>query len=93
MRLAERHILFGRAERTDKDELFPEHHDDDHGDLGHQVFRVGKLSVGYVFGTPIAEQLKFGVGGLVSAFDIPSELKPVYGEPEAGMLFLRLRID
>ena len=93
VRLADRHILFARAERTDKDELFPEHHDDDHGDLGHRVFEVGKLSVGYVFETPVAEHVKFGVGGLVSAFDVPGELKPVYGEPDAGMVFLRLRID
>ena len=93
VRLQERHILFGRAERTDKDELFPGHHEDDeHADLAHRVWQVGKLSVGYVFETPLAEHVKFGVGGLVSAFDIPAELKPVYGEPEAGMVFLRLRV-
>jgi hypothetical protein len=92
VRFQDRHVLFARAERTEKDELFPEHHDDEHAELGHRVWDVGKLSVG-VYETPVAEHLKLGVGGLVSAFDIPRELRPVYGDPGAHMLFVRLRAD
>ena len=93
VRLRDRHVLFGRAERTDKDELFAGHHDEGHDEFGHSVFEVGKLSVGYVFETPVAPHVKLGVGGLVSAFDVPGELEPVYGDPGAHMLFLRLRLD
>lgn len=86
--LSQAHTFFGRIERADKDELFPE------GDpLAHQAFAVNKLSVGYVYDLPIAAHLKAGLGGLVSKYSVPSGLQSFYGkDPTSFMVFARLKI-
>ena len=34
-----------------------------------------------------------GIGGLVSKYLLPDELKPVYGsDPTSGMVFMRLKV-
>jgi len=82
------HTIFGRAERADKDELF-----DIGSPLAGEVFTVNKLSVGYVFDFPTDSHYQFGVGGLVSAYALPSELDPAYGShPLSYMIFGRLKI-
>jgi hypothetical protein len=88
LQLADRHALFARAERVSNDELFG---DDD--PLHGKVFDVGKLSVGYVYDFATVGDVKLGVGGLLSAFDIPGDLKPVYGNRPYGlMVFLQARL-
>jgi uncharacterized cupredoxin-like copper-binding protein len=85
--LSKSHTFFGRAERTDKDELFPE------GDpLAGETFRVGKFSLGYIYDFPIERHLKIGVGGLVSRYSLPSVLESSYGNPASFMLFARVKI-
>ena len=86
-RLSPSHTLFARAELTEKNELFP---DDD--PRSEDVFRVGKLSLGYVYDLPREGHYKVGFGGLVSRYRIPAELKEVYGNPTSFMLFARVRI-
>jgi outer membrane receptor protein involved in Fe transport len=86
-RFSRSHTLFGRAERADKNELFPE--SDQRAD---QRFRVGKLTLGYVYDLPRDGHLKLGVGGLMSRYRLPSELTPVYGNPTSFMLFARAKI-
>jgi hypothetical protein len=86
--LKKTHTVFGRLERVDKNELFlPSDH------RHHDVFRVAKLSLGYVYDFPTDKRYRFGVGGLVSAYSLPSELDSVYGDPTSYMIFVRLKIQ
>jgi hypothetical protein len=87
VRMAQTHTFFARAEHAEKNELFPE------GDpLAGQTFRVGKLSLGYVYDFLREGHLKIGLGGLVSRYSLPSELEPSYGNPTSFMLFARVKI-
>jgi hypothetical protein len=82
------HTVFGRAERSDKNELFGQG-----SPLAGQVFPVDKLTLGYVYDLPAIHHYQFGVGGLVSAYVLPSELDPFYGShPFSYMIFARLKI-
>jgi hypothetical protein len=61
--------------------------------LAQETFRVGKLSVGYLYDFPSDSHFKFGIGGLVSRFSLPSELQSTYGSsPTSYMLFGRVKI-
>lgn len=81
-----RWTLFGRAERTENDEL---------GSVGHgPAYRVGKLSLGALHDFRAAPHVRLGVGGLWAFNFIPSGLEPSYaGDRNGAMLFLRVRID
>jgi hypothetical protein len=81
--------LFARAERLETDEL-DSHAGDGHGD----VARVAKASIGAIRDWRVSANVKFGVGGLVTANRIPGALKHAYGSsPSGGMAFVRLIID
>ncbi len=85
---AERHTVFGRAERVDEDELF-----EDPSPLAGRSFTVNKLSLGYIYDIPIADHLKAGIGGLGSTYALPDEVRPAYGgTPFSYMIFMRLKI-
>ncbi len=83
-----RHTLFARAERVDKDELFPE------GDpRAEDVFAVARFSGGYVREVLGSGHLEAGVGAMGSVSIVPDELKSVYGDtPLSASLFVRARI-
>jgi hypothetical protein len=86
---ARRHTLFGRIERVDKDELFLAG-----APLHDRSFRINKASLGYVYDVPVASHVKLGIGGMLSAFAIPGDLKPVYGaHPDSALVFLRLKLE
>lgn len=88
LEVSERHTFFGRVERVSNDELF-DHDQPLHG----RTFDVGKLSLGYIHDFARTGPVKWAVGGLASAFSLPSDLKPVYGgSPHAFMLFLQARL-
>ena len=84
-----RWTLFGRAENVDKDELFG----DEGGDpLAGRVFNVGKLSLGGYHSIPFGK-LALDLGGLVSRYDLPNDIRPRYGSDLSSfMLFTRIRI-
>jgi hypothetical protein len=83
------HTVFGRLERAAKDELFLES-----APQAGQTFKVSKLSAGYVFDFPLWQRVKFGVGGLVSAYGIPKDLEASYGSnPNSWMVFGRVKIQ
>jgi hypothetical protein len=83
------YTLFARAERIDETEL---HHD--LPGLHDRVLTVNKLSVGAIYDIPVAKQVKFGIGGLVSVYGLPNELKPFYGsDPTSFMLFGRVKVQ
>jgi hypothetical protein len=79
-----RQIVFFRGESVEKDELF------ESAPLCHEVFRVTKLSAGYAYELSRIGRIGVGVGGLLSVYALPEELKPAYGaNPVSFMLFLR----
>lgn len=83
-----RNTVFGRAERADKNELFPETDPRD-----GRIETVNKVSVGYFHTWPLQRHLAMDLGGLVSKYAYPSELDSTYGsDPTSVMLFARFKI-
>lgn len=84
--LREKHTFFARAENVQNNELFG------HGSpLAGEVFTVSKLSVGYIRDWKLSRHLKFGLGGLLSAYNLPATIEPAYGtHPDSWMLFARV---
>jgi len=74
LRWADRHTVFGRAERADEAELFGE--DDP---LHDRVIPVNKLSLGYQYEVPLVAEWRLALGGLASAYAYPRRLEPAYG--------------
>ena len=94
----DRHTLFGRAERQENDELFG-HGEEETGPVvpgehhAGEVFKVGKLSLGYIYDFLHRDNWRTGVGLLGSVALLPGELKHEYGDnPVSGMAFLRVRM-
>jgi hypothetical protein len=86
--LKKTYTLFARAERVAETEL----HEAVPG-LEGQILMVNKLSVGGIYDFYRTEHVKFGIGGLVSKYALPSELKPFYGsDPTSAMVFMRLKV-
>ena len=86
------YTLFMRAERVAEDELFdlPTLQTIDNP---APIFTVTKVTVGGIYDFPVADHLKLGLGGLVSKYGVPGDLKPVYGsDPLSYMLFFRLKL-
>ena len=80
--------LFGRAERTENDEL---------GTAGGHhgpAFAVGKLSLGAIHDFRAAPHLRLGLGGLWAFNFVPADLEASYrGDRSGAMVFLRVTID
>jgi hypothetical protein len=78
--------LFGRAERTENDEL---------GGVGHgPAYRVGKASLGALYDFRAAPHVRLGLGALWALNFVPAGLQQSYGgDRDGAMLFLRLSID
>jgi hypothetical protein len=77
--------LFGRAERTENNELTAV----DHG----PAYPVGKASLGLVRDVAVAKHLTVGLGGLYALNFVPDALEDAYGgDPGGAMLFARLRL-
>lgn len=80
--------LFMRAERVAENELT-----DDIIGLEGRTFTVGKVSAGGIYDFVRTEHAKFGIGGLVSRYVLPDNLKPVYGRDLTGfMVFGRIKL-
>lgn len=81
----QKHTVFGRLERVEKDDLFLP------GDpLAGSIFTVGKASIGYSYRFLQWKQIGLDAGGLMSAYAVPGELQPVYGDsPFSYMLFVK----
>ncbi|MET0273026.1 MAG: hypothetical protein ABW360_08555 [Phenylobacterium sp.] len=80
--------LFGRAERTENNEL--------DADAGHhgEAFTVGKVSVGAIRDWRVAPRVTVGLGGLYAWNFVPGGLEPSYGgDPNGAMAFVRLKIE
>lgn len=87
----DRVTFFGRMENVDKDELFGDEHDGN--PLAGRVWNVTKLSIGGYYTLPVGQNFAFDLGGLVSVYDLPEPIQPVYGSgPTSFMLFARVRL-
>ena len=80
--------FFARLERVQEDELFTAG-----SPLAGDMFGVGKVSLGYIRDWSLARHIKFGLGGLVSAYGLPGQLQGSYGNPHSYMLFARLKLE
>ncbi len=86
--LNQRHTFFGRVENVEKDEFFQEG-DPDHG----RIFRVNKISLGYIYDFPEWHHLRWGLGGLGSLHLLPGGLDSAYDEtPVSFMVFTRVKL-
>ncbi|MDG2530280.1 hypothetical protein [Caulobacter endophyticus] len=81
----DRWTIFARAEQVEQDELA-----DHHGSHAGEAYTVRRVSLGAIRDFVVAPKVKFGIGGLVSAYDAPEALG--YDDPMGGMAFVRLRI-
>jgi hypothetical protein len=88
VRLREKHTLFARAERVEKNELFPE---DDPRD--GDTFNVGELSAGYRFDFWKSGRVTTGLGVLGTLSFVPGEIQDAYGDnPTSGMVFAHVEL-
>jgi hypothetical protein len=80
--------LFGRGEMTENRELLAL---SEHG----PAYRVGKVSLGAVRDSRIADHWSVGAGGLFAVNFVPDPLKSLYGgeNPIGAMGFVRLKLD
>jgi len=77
--------FFTRAEQVEQDEL---------GEIEHgPAYVVRKVSLGAIRDFQVSEMVKLGLGAQVSAFDIEEPLGASYGNPTAGTVFVRLKIE
>jgi hypothetical protein len=90
-RLTDRDTAYSRAELAVKDIL---------GAAGrhplgfthfHPLSRVGALTMGYVRELRIAGEGRWGIGGDVTVYHVPQNLRFNYGSPASFHLFLRFR--
>jgi hypothetical protein len=93
--LAKKDFLTGRIELVDKDELFA---NDPSLELrldrtAGSTFRIQAYTVGYTRDIGTFKNIETGLGANVTAYAIPSALKPFYGDHPWGVnIFLRLRL-
>jgi hypothetical protein len=58
------------------------------------VYKVSKLSLGYVYDFASVAHARLGIGGVVSAYAVPGALDSVYGSnPRSFMLFMRAKLE
>jgi hypothetical protein len=87
-RFENRHTVFARAERVDKDELF-----ENGQPLNGGVFTVNEVTAGYIYDFARWKHTQWGVGGLGTIDLIPAALNATYGKtPTSFMLFARVKI-
>jgi hypothetical protein len=80
--------LFGRAERTENNELVSV------GGHHGPTFDVAKVSLGLLRDFRVSRHAKIGVGALWAFNFVPRALEPLYaGDPNGAMAFVRLKID
>jgi hypothetical protein len=82
------HVIFGRGEYVEKNELFVPPNP-----RAHQVFNVGKVDLGYIFEFPLIPYTRWGLGFVGSASFVPHAIKSAYGgTPLSYMAFLRIEL-
>jgi hypothetical protein len=91
--LLNQHVtLFARAEHVRENELFDEAIALGQFGSANLKFNVAKASFGGIYDFIRTDHAKFGVGALVSVYDLPGQLAPFYGDPTSTMVFVRLKV-
>lgn len=89
LKLRSLHAFFGRLEQVGSDDLLREDQS-----VNRRVFKMNKVTVGYVYDVQPSGPVKYDVGALMSRHFVPSGMTPAYGEdPTSYMMFVRLRLD
>lgn len=79
--MTSKNFLTGRIEVVDKDELAP------------GIFRIGSYTAGYTRDIGTYKDVETGLGANVTAYSLPSTLRPRYGEHPWGVnIYMRLRL-
>jgi len=87
-RFRDRHSLFGRVERAEKEHLF-----DHSSPLHDRAFMVNQFSAGYLYDIPLNDTVKMSVGGVGTVYALPSALDASYGDhPASFLLFSRFSL-
>jgi hypothetical protein len=73
--IGRRHAVFGRAERLDTDELFPDPADPRHD----RVVRVGRVEAGYAYRVPLGGAWGLAIGATAAVHAKPRALDAAYG--------------
>ncbi len=93
--VSQKNFLTARAELVDKDELFANNHDLEHA-LEHSAgstFRIGAYTAGYTRDIGIFKGIETGIGANITAYAVPSAIKPYYGDhPVGANVYLRFRL-
>jgi hypothetical protein len=89
-RRASRHAFYTRAELIEKDILDAGFHP-----IGvahtHRPSRIGALTLGYVRDVAAPAWGRFGIGGDLTGYRVPANLRESYGAPLSFHLFVRYR--
>jgi hypothetical protein len=96
LRVGTHHSFSIRAERVEKDELFPHFHPPGRPDFAPAVptFTINSLLAGYTFDFITRGPVRAGVGANFTKYWFPHKLVPFYGEdPVTRVVFLRLRLQ
>ena len=87
-RFENRHTVFARAERVDKDELF-----ESGQPLAGGAFTVNAISAGYIYDFARWKRTQWGIGGLGTIDLLPAALNGTYGKaPTSFMVFARVKL-
>jgi hypothetical protein len=93
--IAKSNFITGRVELVDKDELFANDQDLEHklAQTVGSTFRIQAYTGGYTRDIGTFRNVEAGIGANVSAYAIPSAIKPYYGDhPWGANIYLRLRL-
>ena len=91
-----KNFLTARAELVDKDELFAADHQLEHhlAETVGSTFRIRALTGGYTRDIGTFSKIQAGIGVNLTAYGVPSALKPYYGDNPWGVsVFLRFRLN
>jgi hypothetical protein len=86
-----RQALYTRAELATKDILSPGGRHPRGFVHFHPLSRVGALTAGYVFDLADSRAGQYGIGGDVTVYHVPANLRDNYGSPASFHVFLRYR--
>jgi hypothetical protein len=91
VRTARRQSWYTRAELATKDILSPGGRHPRGFVHFHPLSRVGGFTLGYVYDLVDARATRLGVGGDVTVYHVPQNLRENYGSPASFHIFLRYR--
>jgi hypothetical protein len=96
LHVSNRNWVSVRAERAEKDELFPHFHPPNRPDFAPAVptFTINSLLVGYTFDVITHRAIRVGVGANFTKYSLPKPLFLFYGEhPTTQVVYVRLRLQ